>query len=63
MVKSLILVTLYFVCVMECFLLKNAIGHVDPLVSEYGQTISYQPHIHANTIRSSPEQHRCPHNL
>ncbi len=36
---------------------------VDPLVSGYGQTVSYQPHIHANTIRSSREQHRCPHNL
>ncbi len=36
---------------------------VDPLVSGYGQTVSYQPHIHTNTIRSSCEQHCCPHNL
>ncbi len=36
---------------------------VDPLVSGDGQTISYQPHIHANTIRRSREQHRCSHNL
>jgi len=36
---------------------------VDPLVSGDGQTVSYQPHIHANTIRSSREQHRCSHNL
>ncbi len=35
----------------------------DPLVSGDGQTVSYQPHIHANTIRSSQEQHRCSHNL
>jgi hypothetical protein len=35
----------------------------DPLVSGDGQTVSYQPHIHANTIRSSREQHRCSHNL
>jgi len=36
---------------------------IDPLVSGDGQTLSYQPHIHANTIRSSREQHRCSHNL
>ena len=38
---------------------------VNPLVSGDGQTVSYQPHIHANTIRSSQEQeqHRCSHNL
>jgi len=33
---------------------------VEPLVSGDRQTVSYQPHIHANTIRSSSrEQHRC----
>ena len=36
---------------------------VDPLVSGDGQTVSYQPHIHANIIRCSREQHRCSHNL
>ena len=36
---------------------------LDPLVSGDGQTVSYQPHIPANTIRSSREQHRCSHNL
>ena len=35
----------------------------DPLVSGDGQTVSYQPHIHANIIRSSREQHCCSHNL
>jgi hypothetical protein len=35
----------------------------DPLVSGDGQTISYQHHVHANTIRSSREQHCCSHNL
>jgi hypothetical protein len=38
-------------------------GCIDPLVSGDRQTLSYQPHIHANTIRSSREQHRCSHNL
>jgi len=37
-------------------------GCADPLVSGDGQTVSYQPHIHANTTRSSREQHRCSHN-
>jgi hypothetical protein len=32
-----------------CFYCANI---VDPLVSGDGQTVSYQPHIHANTIRS-----------
>ena len=43
---------------------------VDPLIPGYGQTFTEpvhpfpdQPHIHANTIRSSREQHRCSHNL
>ncbi len=39
-----------------------AITVENPLVSGDRQTISYQPHIHANTIRSSREQHRCPPN-
>jgi hypothetical protein len=38
-------------------------GAVDPLVSGFGQTVSYHSHIHANTVRSSHEQHRSPHNL
>jgi hypothetical protein len=42
---------------------SDKVATVDPLVSGYGQTVSYQPHIRANTIRSSREQHRCPHNL
>jgi hypothetical protein len=43
---------------------------VDPLIPGYGQTFTEpvhpfpdQPLIHANTIRSSREQHRCSHNL
>jgi len=45
------------------FLEWMTVKAVDPLVSGDGQTVSYQPHIHANTIRSSREQHRCSHNL
>jgi hypothetical protein len=36
---------------------------VDPRISGYGQTISYPPHVHANTTRCSREQPCCPHNL
>jgi hypothetical protein len=36
---------------------------VDPRISRYGQTLSYLPHVHANTTRSSQEQPCCPHNL
>ena len=37
--------------------------NVDPLVYGDRQTVSYQPHIHANTVRSSQEQHCCSHNF
>jgi len=51
---------------VQAFLVGSLVGQmtgIDPLVSGDGQTLSYQPHIHANTIRSSREQHRCSHNL
>jgi hypothetical protein len=56
-------VSLYFFCIIGLTSMLLPQGCVDPLVSGDGQTISYQPHIHANTISSSREQHCCSHNL
>jgi len=52
-----------FFCIIGLTSMLLLQGCVDPLVSGDGQTVSYQPHIHANTIRSSREQHRCSLNL
>ncbi len=52
-----------FFCIIDLTSMLLPQGCVDPLVSGNGQTVSYQPHIHANTIRSSQEQHCCSHNL
>ncbi len=56
-------VSLLFFCIIGLTSMLLPQGCVDPLVSGDGQTVSYQPHIHANTIRRSQEQHRCSHNL
>jgi hypothetical protein len=56
-------VSFFFYCIIGLTSMLLPQGCVDTLVSGDGQTVSYQPHIHANTIRSSREQHRCSHNL
>jgi len=56
-------VSFFFYCIIGLTSMLLPQGCEDPLVSGDGQTVSYQPQIHANTIRSSQEQHRCSHNL
>jgi hypothetical protein len=60
----------FFYCIIGLTSMLLPQGCVDPLIPGYGQTFTEpvhpfpdQPHIHANTIRSSREQHRCSHNL
>jgi hypothetical protein len=53
----------FFFCIIGLTSMLLLQGCVDPLVSGDGQTVSYQPQIHANTIRRSQEQNRCSHNL
>jgi hypothetical protein len=62
-VPSWVSFSFFFYCIIGLTSMLLPQGCVDPLVSGDGQTVSYQPHIHANTIRSSREQHRCSHNL
>jgi hypothetical protein len=56
-------VSFFFYCIIGLTSMLLPQGCVDPLVSGDGQTVSYQPHNHANTIRSSREQRRSSHNL
>ena len=56
-------VSFFFYCIIGLTSMLLPQGCEDPLVSGDGQTVSDQPQIHANTIRSSREQHRCSHNL
>jgi hypothetical protein len=49
-----------FFCIIGLTSMLLPQGCVDPSVSGDGQTVSYQPHIHANIIRSSQEQHHSP---
>ena len=56
-------VSFFFYCIIGLTSMLLPQGCEDPLVSGDRQTVSYQPHIHANTIRSSREQHRCSHKL
>ena len=56
-------VSFFFYCIIGLTSMLLPQGCEDPLVSGDGQTVSYQPQIHANTIRSSQEQHHCSHNL
>ena len=53
----------YFFCIIGFTSMLLPQGCVDPLVSGNRQTISYQPHRYANTIRSTQEQHHCSQNL
>jgi hypothetical protein len=56
-------VSLFFFCFIGLTSMLLLQGCVHLLVSGDGQTASYQPHIHANTIKSSREQHHCSLNL